>query len=163
MRKALLLGLVLLLGSTPGLLAQISTGNIYGTVSDESGGLLPGAAVALTSEFGTRNTTTGSQGEFRFLNLERGRYKLAVSLAGFTSVNRAQLEGTGEGKVESQANPGIRRGELVLQAGMGLELEPNACLNTHRVNIGTGVLVTANGCEPLNELPSRVHHVATGP
>jgi hypothetical protein len=43
---------------------------------------------------------------------------------------------------------------------MGLELEPNACLNTHRVNIGTGVLVTASGCEPLNELPTRVHHVA---
>jgi carboxypeptidase family protein len=96
MRKALLLGLVLLLGWTPGLLAQISTGNIYGTVSDESGGLLPGAAVALTSEFGTRSTTTGSQGEFRFLNLERGRYKLAVSLAGFTNVNREVSVVTGE-------------------------------------------------------------------
>ena len=42
---------------------------------------------------------------------------------------------------------------------MGLELEPNACLNTHRVNIGTGVLVTGYGCEALNELPSRVFHV----
>ena len=42
---------------------------------------------------------------------------------------------------------------------MGLELEPNACLGTHRVNIGTGVLVTSGGCEPLNELPTRVFHV----
>jgi Xaa-Pro aminopeptidase len=87
-------------------------------------------------------------------------HTLSFGGTGFTSVNRAQLEGTREGKLESQAKPGIRRGELVLQAGMGLELEPNACLNTHRVNIGTGVLVTASGCEPLNELPTRVHHVA---
>ena len=90
-------------------------------------------------------------------------YTLSFGGTGFTSVNRAQLDGTREGKVESQATPGIRRGELVLQPGMGLELEPNACLNTHRVNIGTGVLVTESGCEPLNEMSTRVHHVATGP
>jgi Xaa-Pro aminopeptidase len=88
-------------------------------------------------------------------------HTLSFGATGFTSVNRASLEGSGEGKVEGQAHPGIRRGELVLQAGMGLELEPNACLNTHRVNIGTGVLVTATSCEPLNEIPTRVHHVAS--
>jgi Xaa-Pro aminopeptidase len=87
-------------------------------------------------------------------------HTLSFGGTGFTAVNREQLRGTPEGKVEGQASPGIRRGELVLQAGMGLELEPNACLNTHRVNIGTGVLVTPSGGEPLNDLPSRVFHVA---
>jgi Xaa-Pro aminopeptidase len=87
-------------------------------------------------------------------------HTLSFGSTGFTGVNREQLKGTPEGRVESQAKPGIRRGELVLQAGMGLELEPNACLNTHRVNIGTGVLVTKTGCEALNELPTRVYHVA---
>ena len=86
-------------------------------------------------------------------------HTLSFGATGFTAVNREQLAGTQEGRVESQARPGIRRGELVLQPGMGLELEPNACLNTHRVNIGTGVLVTASGCEPLNDLPTRVFHV----
>jgi hypothetical protein len=37
---------------------------------------------------------------------------------------------------------------------MGLDLEPNACLKTHRANIGTGVLV------PPNVLPARVFDVA---
>jgi hypothetical protein len=87
-------------------------------------------------------------------------HTLSFGATGFTAVNREQLAGTQEGRVEGQAKPGIRRGELVLQPGMGLELEPNACLNTHRVNIGTGVLVTASGCEPLNDLPTRVFHVA---
>jgi Xaa-Pro aminopeptidase len=86
-------------------------------------------------------------------------HTLSFGSTGFTAVNRAQLAGTLEGEVEGQVNPGIRRGELVLQAGMALELEPNACLNTHRVNIGTGVLVTATGCEALNDLPTRVYHV----
>jgi Xaa-Pro aminopeptidase len=87
-------------------------------------------------------------------------HTLSFGSTGFTSVNREQLKATREAQVEGQAKPGIRRGELVLQAGMGLELEPNACLNTHRVNIGTGVLVTGTGCEALNDLPSRVYHVA---
>src|SRR6185369_12388403 len=86
-------------------------------------------------------------------------HTLSFGATGFTAVNREQIAGTQEGRVESQAKPGIRRGDLVLQPGMGLELEPNACLNTHRVNIGTGVLVTASGCEPLNDLPTRVFHV----
>src|SRR5258706_2221652 len=88
-------------------------------------------------------------------------HTLSFGGTGFTSVNREQLQGTPEGKVEGQANPGIRRGELVLQAGMGLQLQPHACLNTHRVNIGTGELVTAGGCEAPNELPTRVHHVGS--
>ena len=87
-------------------------------------------------------------------------HTLSFGATGFTGVNREQLTGTPEGKIEGQANPGIRRRELVLQPGMGLELEPNACVNTHRVNIGTGVLVTDTDCEALNVLPSRVYHVA---
>lgn len=87
-------------------------------------------------------------------------HTLSFGSTGFSAVNREQLSGTAEGAIEAQRMPGIRRGELLLQAGMGLELEPNACLGTHRVNIGTGALVTATGCEPLNDLPSRVYHVS---
>ena len=73
MKRTLFLGLALLLvAPVPGLLAQISTGNIYGHVMDDSGGVMPGADVTLTGDLGTRNTTTDSQGEFRFLNLDRG-------------------------------------------------------------------------------------------
>jgi hypothetical protein len=43
---------------------------------------------------------------------------------------------------------------------MVFAFEPNACLGTHRVNVGGGVVVTENGCEALNDLPTRVYHVA---
>lgn len=86
-------------------------------------------------------------------------HTLTFGSTGFTPVNREQLAGTREESIEGAARPGIRRGELVLQEGMSLELEPNACLGMVRVNIGAGVLVTSRGAEELNSLATRVRHV----
>ena len=86
-------------------------------------------------------------------------HTLTFGSTGFTPVNRDQLKGTREEAIEGAARPGIRRGELVLLEGMGLELEPNACLGMVRVNIGAGVLVTKRGAEELNSLATRVRHV----
>ena len=87
-------------------------------------------------------------------------HTMSFGATGFTALNREQLAATRDAAVESQATVGIRRGDLVLRAGMVLELEPNACLGMQRVNIGAGVLVTSAGCEQLNHLPTRVHHRA---
>lgn len=78
---------------------------------------------------------------------------------GFTSVNRRQLVGTREEALELQLNPGIQRGEFVLREGVGLELEPNACLDMTRVNIGGTVVVTSSGVEELNRVSTGVHHL----
>jgi Xaa-Pro aminopeptidase len=85
-------------------------------------------------------------------------HTLTFGSTGFTPVNREQLNGTLEGRIEGQIKAGIRRGDLVLCEGMSLELEPNACLGTRRINIGAGVIVTATGCEELNQFPTRVFH-----
>jgi Xaa-Pro aminopeptidase len=87
-------------------------------------------------------------------------HTLTFGATGFTPVNREQLAGTREGQIEGQVKAGIRRGDLRLVEGMSLELEPNACLGTRRINIGAGVIVTAEGCEELNRLPTRVYHCA---
>lgn len=86
--KGLLWALAVLALVAPPASAQVSTGNIYGTVKDESGAVMPGATVTLTGAFGTRNTTTGTQGEFRFLNVDHGAHQLKVNLTGFTNVTR---------------------------------------------------------------------------
>jgi Xaa-Pro dipeptidase len=85
-------------------------------------------------------------------------HTMSFGATGFTALNREQLAGTREAAIEGQATVGIRRGDLVLAAGMVLELEPNACIGMQRVNIGAGVLVTGTGCEELNLLPTRVYH-----
>jgi len=86
-------------------------------------------------------------------------HTLTFGSTGFTAVNRDQLRGTREEAIEGAARPDIRRGDLVLQEGIGLELEPNACFGLVRVNIGAGVLVTSRGAEELNSLATRVQHV----
>jgi hypothetical protein len=85
------LGLALLaaVGFAPAARAQVAaTGNIYGTVKDESGAVLPGVNATLTGAFGTRSTTSGTSGDFRFVNVDHGTHQLRVSLTGFTGVTR---------------------------------------------------------------------------
>ncbi|MBP9946894.1 MAG: TonB-dependent receptor, partial [Vicinamibacteria bacterium] len=68
--------------------AQTATGNVFGNVTDASGAVLPGATVTISGEAGTRSTVTGSDGAFRFLNMDYGNYKVSVALSGFTTVSR---------------------------------------------------------------------------
>jgi len=93
------LGLALLaaVGFAPALRAQVSAmGNVYGTVRDESGAVLPGATATLTGAFGTRSTTSGTNGDFRFVNVDHGTHQLRVALTGFTGVTRPVTVVTGQ-------------------------------------------------------------------
>lgn len=49
--------------------------------------------------------------------------------------------------------------DVVLQAGMAIQLEPNAAFGRHQVNIGGNVIVTDSGCEELNVIPTRMRFV----
>jgi len=60
--------------------------------------------------------------------------------------------------VRFQGPPTGRERDVVLAPGMVFAFEPNACIGTHRVNIGGTVIVTAAGCEELNHLPTTVTH-----
>jgi Xaa-Pro aminopeptidase len=75
-------------------------------------------------------------------------------LAGRTQVNQEQA------KLDVRfvgANTARAR-KAVLEPGMVLAFEPNACIGDHRVNIGGTVIVTATGCEELNHIPTTVTH-----
>src|SRR5262245_12702229 len=96
MRRSCVCAFVFLLALATVAGAQSANGNIYGTVTDESGAVLPGATVALTgATIGARSTQAGSQGDFRFIRLDPGTYKLSVTLNGFTTVNREVLVSAG--------------------------------------------------------------------
>jgi len=97
MKRPIGLVLALLLGAVPGLWAQASTGNIYGTVADASGAVLPGASITVSgATTGGRTTQSGIQGDFRFLNLDPGTYKVAVTMKGFGTVTREVVVTTGQ-------------------------------------------------------------------
>src|SRR5215469_11208680 len=65
--------------------AQLPTADIIGTVTDSSGGALPGARVTVTN-VGTgevRTTETASNGDYSFSLLQLGSYSVVVDAKGF--------------------------------------------------------------------------------
>ena len=79
--------LILALALPAASLAQ--DGLIRGTVSDDSGAVIPGATVTLLSDAiigGSRSTVTNESGVFRFPALSAGEYSVEVALSGFDTV-----------------------------------------------------------------------------
>ena len=89
MRRLLLVLVLLGLSSTASLLAQ-ATGSIVGTVTDESGAVLPGVTIEVTNvETGqTRTAVTGEDGYYSVPLLRPGGYQVKGTLNGFKTFLR---------------------------------------------------------------------------
>src|ERR1700760_464978 len=74
-------------------LGQTTTGSIVGTVTDSSGAAVTGANITLTStETGeAHSTTTDSSGNYQFVLLQPGVYKIDMEGAGFKHYTRDQI------------------------------------------------------------------------
>jgi len=71
--------------------AQIQGGTVSGAVKDEQGGVLPGVVITVQGVDATQTFTTDSTGEFRFLNLAPGPYKVTAALQGFSTLVREDI------------------------------------------------------------------------
>ena len=83
--------LALLLAMAAPAFAQIQGGSISGTVKDEQGGVLPGVTITAQGLDATQTFVTEGSGEYRFLNLAPGPYKITATLSGFTTVVREDV------------------------------------------------------------------------
>src|SRR5262245_55995957 len=109
-------------------LAQERTGEIAGTVVDDSGAGIPGATVLATSPNAPRGmqTVTDAQGRFRLYNVPIGKYTITTTLTGFNAHKE-----TIEVRLGSQLthNPKLSVGnvsEVVEVVGGGLSIEPTS-------------------------------------
>ncbi len=93
MRTSTVAALLVLISVAAPAAAQI-TGAIYGTVSDESGAVLPGVAVTVTNpQTGeSRTTTTNAAGVFNVSQLTVGTYTVRAELSGFKAITRQGIE-----------------------------------------------------------------------
>lgn len=73
--------------------SQAAGGAIEGTVTDQSGGVLPGVTVSIrnTATGVTRETTTDASGLYRAPLLPIGPYEVTSALAGFSTTKRPNL------------------------------------------------------------------------
>src|SRR4249920_1209748 len=70
--------------------AQDFRGRINGTVTDNTGAVMPGVTVTATSPalIQPQVQVSGADGSYRFLALPPGVYEVAFELAGFQSIKR---------------------------------------------------------------------------
>lgn len=92
MRNICLIVLAALLMSLP-IQAQSTFASIVGTVTDPSGGMIPGAVITVLDldKNTTRTAESGSSGYFEVLNLTPGKYQVTASKEGFTTSQFASI------------------------------------------------------------------------
>jgi len=88
--RGLILAAVLLLagGVSQAFAQSVSSGTIQGTVKDESNAVLPGATVTATSpqlQIGQLVQVADAEGNYKFVDLPAGTYRLKAELQGFSS------------------------------------------------------------------------------
>jgi hypothetical protein len=97
--RTLVLSIVLLCSLTEFAHAQTvsaTTGAVNGRVVDNTGAILPGVTVTLSSPsmMGTRTALTSEDGQYRFPAVPPGVYQITYELAGFGTVRRDEIRVT---------------------------------------------------------------------
>lgn len=69
--------------------AQSLVGSVSGTVKDDQGGALPGAAVTLSGKTAARSAVSEADGTYRFLAVDPGAYVVQAELAGFQTMKQS--------------------------------------------------------------------------
>lgn len=93
-RILLLVSLLLILAASRHAWAQAGTSSVLGAVRDEQGAVIPGASVVLTSTTtgAERTTVTDSAGNYQFMAVQPGTYKMKVELQGFRTAIRDNVQ-----------------------------------------------------------------------
>lgn len=103
--------------------AQLAgTGTIQGTVTDQSGAVIPGAQVTLTdTATGVKHqTATSGGGVFSFPNLTVGTYNLSVNASGFKAYTRSGIV------LEVGSNIGVNVSMTIGSASQEVRVQANA-------------------------------------
>jgi len=103
---------------------QGSTGALFGDARDATGALAPGLQIAITNEATgfSRTTTSGSHGEYRFDDLQPGRYTLAAEKSGFRklAVEHIAVEVNQKAQLDLTLVVGEERDSVTVTAQAGI-------------------------------------------
>jgi hypothetical protein len=142
-----LIGFALLLAAfTERANAQVLYGSVVGTVTDQTGAVVPGASVTLTNvQTGqTREAITDNAGSFSIVNVAEGTYDLSVKMTGFR---------THQEKGIAVSINTVRQANIALQLGQVAEMvsveASTAALQTSRADVNVTLETQAVSNLPL--------------
>lgn len=148
----LLLLCVLCIGALTLWAQTAATGSVVGTITDQSGAVVPGARVTITDTAtgNTQSTSTNNEGHYIFVNVTPGTYNLKITKSGFSTTSTTQVVRVGlTNTVNLTLHVGQATTTVEVQAA-GTELQT---LNSTVGNTVTGVA--------LQSLPSLGRDVST--
>ncbi len=144
----LCLSLTLLLSVCPqNLNAQVLYGSVVGTVTDQSGAVVPGAKVTITNkETGLkREATTNADGFYSIPDVPQGRYDVAVTARGFKPFTQTNLSVTIN--TVSRADVQMQVGAMTQEVTVAATVAP---LETTKTDVHTQLSIVAIQNLPLN-------------
>ena len=134
------------IGVCPGLLGQVQTGEILGTVTDSTGAAIPGAKVTVTdNDTGiARSVTTDDQGRYDAASLNIGNYQVQAEMQGFApQLNKGLVLAVGQKLVT----------DFKLQVGTVTQEVTVSAASAPQVNTTTSEVGTLTSQNQLQELP----------
>jgi hypothetical protein len=138
--------------------AQINTGRILGTVTDQTGGVIAGAMVSVTnSQTGVaRNLVADDAGEYNAPNLTPGMYTVKVTANGFQTFERQNITlGVGQdARIDAQLTPGQVTQTITVSEAAPL-LDTTSATVTGTINTENIVDIPLNGRNYQNLLQLR--------
>jgi hypothetical protein len=136
--------------STQRLNAQVLYGSVAGTVTDQSGAVVPGAAITIVNDNTglTRSTTAGAAGDYTIIDLPAGTYTITVTAQGFKPVKQTGIRIT-VGSVNQQ-NVQLAVGAVTQEVTVSGSA---AVLQTQKADVHTTISNYA-----VQNLPLNVYH-----
>ena len=108
--------------------AQRAAVSLRGTITDQSGALVPGAVVQLRGPGGEQRRTTDALGQYTFQALASGKYDATVTAKGFAVVQRQGLEIAGATVLDLQLSIEVQSQVINVQdeTKVGVNTDPNS-------------------------------------
>lgn len=138
---------VFLVVSPVRLTAQVSTGDLVGTITDATGAVIAGAAVKIEN-LGThevRTFATRPDGQYAVTALQPGTYQLTVSAPGFKTFQASDIKlvGGDRARIDAPLTAGAATEEIQVTAEV-------SALQTDTTNVGSTLTEAAVQDVPLN-------------
>ncbi len=124
------------------------TGTIKGTLTDDSGGIIPAATISLKGNGAAKTAQTQSDGSYTFVGIPPGAYTVNVTIPGFQPANKpVTVSAGGTAQVPIQLSVQAEKQEVTVAA------EANTTVSVEPDNNATALTIRGEDLQALPDDP----------